>query len=82
MTVVIEYPQPEEGTTGQGVRQTQKMRPPAPREGMLNQEMAEAAAIQFKKREKSIQKACAALDNPEVADEPKNEPKNSCCIIL
>ena len=61
---------------GGGVRQEQRMLPPKPQPGMLNQEMAEAAAKQFKKREKNIQKACAELDNP---DAPKSK---MCCVIL
>lgn len=61
---------------GGGVRQEQRMLPPKPQPGMLNQEMAEAAAKQFKKREKKIQKACAELDNP---DAPKSK---MCCVIL
>lgn len=62
--------------TEEGVHQTQRMRPPEPKPNMLNQAMAEAAAKEFKKKEKRIQKACAKLDDPEGA---KASP---CCIIL
>lgn len=68
---------PENDDTGEGVRQTQRMRPPEPKEGMLNQQMAQQAAKQFKKREKKIQKACAELDDPEAANK-----KGCSCVIL
>jgi hypothetical protein len=61
--------------SGEGVRVEKKMAMPQPGPGMLNQEMAEAAAKQFKKREKKIQKACAKLDNPDVS-------QKQCCVIL
>jgi hypothetical protein len=54
------------------------MRPPAPAPNMLNQEMAEAAAKKFKKKEKRIQRACAALD----AGEPLPPQQSACCVIL
>lgn len=58
---------------GPGLHQQQRMLPPEPKPNMLNQEMAEAAAKQFKKKEKRIQKACAKLDHPE---------QRTCCAIL
>jgi hypothetical protein len=61
--------------SGEGVRVEKKMAMPQPMPGMLNQEMAEAAAKQFKKREKKIQKACAKIENPDA-------PQSKCCIIL
>lgn len=59
-----------------GTRQTQRMLPPKPAPGMLNQEMAEAAAKKYQKNQKNIQKACAELDGTE----PK--PTGCRCIIL
>lgn len=64
----------------EGVYEKQRMRPPEPRPGMLNNELAEAAALKYQKSQRRIQKACAKLDNP-----PPPEPeKASCgaCVIL
>jgi hypothetical protein len=60
------------------IKQQPLMRPPAPAPHMLNQEMAEAAAKKFKKKEKRIQRACAALD----AGEPLPPRQAACCVIL
>lgn len=79
-TVPIQIRPPRDGATAdeweQGQRQTQKMSlPDRNQPGALNQEMAQAAATQFKKREKKIQKACAKLDQPE-------QKQGCACVIL
>lgn len=52
------------------------MRPPTPQPNMLNEAMAKEAAVKFKKKQKRIQKACAALDGEQPAS-------TSCgCVIL
>jgi len=75
-----------EPVVAQGVYQRNTgMKPPKPRPGMLTQEMAEAAAVQFKKRQPEIQKACAALDDPSKTPQPKQEKptEQGCsCVIL
>jgi len=73
----VEQPIMYDEQAGEGVYQKNTgMKPPTPKPGMLNAEMAEAAAKQFKKREKKIQKACAELENPP-------ETKQGCsCVIL
>jgi hypothetical protein len=66
-----------------GVRQQHKgFKPPTPGlPGQLTAEMAEAAAVKYKKDQKKIQKACAAL-------EPQNDDKKTCgccnggCVIM
>lgn len=61
---------------GSGVRQQhQGFKPPQPAPGMLNKEMAEAAAMKYKKDKKKIQKACAEL-------EPGAEKKGCSCAIM
>jgi hypothetical protein len=67
-----------ESSAASGVKPELLMRPPAPAPNMLNQEMAEAAAKKFKKKEKRIQRACAALD----AGEPLPPQQSACCVIL
>ena len=58
-----------------GVRQKhQGFKPPAPGPGMLTKEMAEAAAVKYKKDQKKIQKACAEL-------EPKEASTGCGCVI-
>jgi len=61
-----------------GVRQQHRgFKPPAnPTAGMLNKEMAEAAAKKYEKDKKKIRKACAELE-PEGATE-----KGCSCVIL
>ncbi|GKZ01373.1 hypothetical protein MPSEU_001088200 [Mayamaea pseudoterrestris] len=76
----------EEEPAGTYIKAT-GMKPPAPKPGMLNQEMAEAAAKKFKEREKDIQKACAKvdarLDGGGEHDETTPATKQGCgCIIL
>lgn len=56
-----------------------KFKTPQPQNGGMNKEMAEAAAIQFKKKEKQIRSACQRLDNPNASPEPAAA---GCCIIL
>jgi hypothetical protein len=61
------------------------MKPPAPQPGMLNKEMAEAAAKIFKEKEKDIQEACAKVDAGEHKRlvEPTPTTQQRCgCIIL
>jgi hypothetical protein len=61
-----------------GVRQTQSgFKPPQPMPGMLNKEMAEAAAKKYTKDKKKIQKACAKL-------EPGGDKSSrcSCCVVM
>lgn len=58
-----------------GVRQSQQgFKPPQPMPGMLNKEMADAAAKKYKKDQKKIQKACAKL-------EPQ-EGKGCSCVVM
>jgi hypothetical protein len=59
-----------------GVRQTQQgFKPPQPMPGMLNKEMAEAAAKKYTKDKKKIQKACAKLDGDKSS-------RCSCCVVM
>lgn len=60
------------------------MKPPPPRPHMLNQEMAQHAALQYQKRESHIRQACAALDAGQQPVPPPAPPsaKSSCCVIL
>ena len=61
-----------------GVRQEQRgFKPPTPQPGMLNKEMAEAAAKKYEKDKKKIRKAVAEL-------EADNKPKDAgcCCIVM
>lgn len=61
-----------------GVRQTQPgFKPPQPMPGMLNKEMAEAAAKKYTKDKKKIQKACAKL-------EPGGDKTSRCrcCVVM
>ncbi|EEC45602.1 predicted protein [Phaeodactylum tricornutum CCAP 1055/1] len=53
---------PEEETVG--TYKKQSMKPPQPSPNMLNKEMAEAAAVRYRKNEKNIQKACKKIDDP------------------
>ena len=64
------------------------MRPPVHRPGMLNKEMAEAAAAKFKARQKDIQDACSKVDAKQgrpVAEDaalsPPTEQKCACIIL-
>jgi hypothetical protein len=63
-----------------GVRQEKKgFKPPTqPQSNMLTKEMAEAAAKKYKKDQKKIQKACAAIDPQSTP----NEAKSGCCCIM
>jgi hypothetical protein len=67
------------GRTGarevEGSHQAQRMLPPKPMPGMLNQEMAEAAAKKYEKDKKKIQKACAEVDGTATT-------QRCSCIIL
>lgn len=54
------------------------MRPPPIQPNMLNEAMAKEAAKKFKKKEKRIQKACAALD----AGEPLPPKQAACCCVI
>lgn len=62
-----------------GMRQQHKgFKPPQHSPGMLNKEMAEAAAMKYKKDQKQIQKACAKLEPERAAPE-----KTGCsCTIM
>jgi hypothetical protein len=67
-----------------GVRQQHSgFKPPtAAAPGMLTAEMAQAAAVKYKKDQKKIQKACAALDPPP---QPSSSGKKCCglsCTIM
>jgi hypothetical protein len=66
----------EEEEEHEGVYKKQRMRPPQPMPGMLNAEMAEAAAIKYQKSQARIQQACAKLDNPPP---PPPEPEKASC---
>lgn len=62
----------------EGIRQSKKYVEPSEEQKLLNRAVAEAAAKEFKQKEKKIQKACAKLDN--AIEEPK---ETGCsCIIL
>jgi hypothetical protein len=61
----------------QGTYQVQRMVPPKPMPGMLNQEMAEAAAKKYEKDKKKIQKACAEVDGTATTT-----TQRCSCIIL
>jgi hypothetical protein len=65
---------------GAGVRQQHSgFKPPTARTaapGMLTAEMAQAAALKYKKDQKKIQKACAALDPPPP---PLSSSGKKCC---
>ena len=65
-----------------GVRVEQKgYKPPTqPQANMLTKEMAEAAAKKYKKDQKKIQKACAAVD-PQTRNTPPTTSKCSCIIM-
>lgn len=65
---------PPEVKTTTGTHQVQRMVPPTPAPGMLNQEMAEAAAAKYKKDKKKIQKACAEVDG--------TAQQGCSCVIL
>lgn len=56
------------------------MRPPPLKPNMLNEQMAKEAAKTFKKKEKRIQAACAAVDAGQPI--PPSPDKQACCIIL
>jgi hypothetical protein len=56
------------------------MRPPPLKPNMLNEQMAKEAAKTFKKKEKRIQAACAAVDAGQPLPPPPD--KQACCIIL
>jgi hypothetical protein len=62
-----------------GVRQSHTgFKPPKPQPGMLNKEMAEAAAKKYNKDKKKIQKACAKVDSC-----PNAEATRTCsCTIM
>jgi hypothetical protein len=70
-----------------GVRVEKKgFKPPTqPQPNMLTKEMAEAAAKKYKKDQKKIQKACAAVD-PQTRNAPTTEsskcPGSCCCHIM
>lgn len=62
-------------------------KPPTHQPGMLDRELAEAAAKQFKKKEKDIQAACAKIDagDKSIQDTRSSSTKvtQKCgCIIL
>ena len=55
------------------------MRPPPVQPNMLNEQMAKEAAKTYKKKEKRIRAACAAVDAGEPLPPPKQQ---ACCVIL
>ena len=62
-----------------GVRQEKRgFKPPTPQPGMLNKEMAEAAAKKYEKDKKKIRKAVAELE----ADKIKAKEAGCSCIIM
>jgi len=68
------------GDESAGVRQQHRgFKPPAAQPGMLNKEMAEAAALKYEKDKKKIRKAVAALE-PEGASKPKDA--GCSCVIM
>jgi hypothetical protein len=59
------------------------MKPPPPQPGMLNPEIAEAAAKVFNKKEKKIQAACAKVDAKLQGKDDQTTTKQRCaCIIM
>jgi hypothetical protein len=66
-----------------GVRQQHSgFKPPTtPAPGMLTAEMAQAAAVKYKKDQKKIQKACAALEPPPPSSSGKKCCGLSCTIM-
>lgn len=85
---IIQY---KTGAHGHGVGTYVKqsgMKPPAHKPGMLDKEMAEAAARKFKARQKDIQDACAKVDakhgRPTAEDATFAAPveQKCACIIL
>ena len=84
---IIKYQADDEGNEAGTYIKPTGFKPPAPKPGMLNQEMAEAAAKKFKEKEKDIQAACAKVDAKQHktedrdVDPPKAE-QGGCCIIL
>lgn len=84
---IIQYQADEDGNEPGTYIKPTGFKPPAPQPGMLNQEMAEAAAKIFKEKEKDIQAACAKVDakQQETSDDlagRETAPKGGCCIIL
>lgn len=84
---IIRYQTDDEGNEPGTYVKPSGMKPPAPKPGMLNQEMAEAAAKKFKEKEKDIQAACAKIDAKQQKghDCPDNSPttqQRCACIIL
>ena len=75
-TAALKTPVLEEQPVGTAKPQP-GMRPPPIQPNMLNEAMAKDAAVVFKKKEKRIRKACAALDAGET---PPSQ--NQCCVIL
>lgn len=64
------------GDENAGVRQQHRgFKPPAAQPGMLNKEMAEAAALKYEKDKKKIRKAVAKL-------EPENKDKDAGCSCV
>lgn len=70
------------GRSGGGVRQQHHgFKPPAtPVPGMLGKEVAQAAALKYKKDQSKIQKACAKLD-PAAAAVPKKTAGCYCTVM-
>ena len=66
-----------------GVRVEQKgFKPPTqPQANMLTKEMAEAAAKKYKKDQKKIQKACAAVD-PQTRNTTETSSSECCCCTI
>ena len=62
----------------QGTVQKQRMLPPKPKPNMLNEEMAQQAAVKYNKDKKRIQKAIAKVDGSVPAPE---ESKCFCTIL-
>jgi hypothetical protein len=67
-----------------GVRIEKKgFKPPnQPQPNMLTKEMAEAAAKIYKKDQKKIQKACAAVDPQQIRNGGETSARCACCNIM
>mmetsp|Transcript_6361 Transcript_6361/g.8275 ORF Transcript_6361/g.8275 Transcript_6361/m.8275 type:complete len:110 (+) Transcript_6361:168-497(+) len=65
-------------------QQSRRMVSPNKASPNMNAEMAQAAAAQFKKKEKSIQHACAKVDKEKgnKSKQQDNQASSSCCVIL
>ena len=73
------YSQPEEAPAEEGVHQKKRMLPPTPKPNMLNQEMAEAAAVKYNKDKEKIQKACAQADKGKKRQKGQAQSDQGCC---